>query len=329
MSGPLIIAVPAKGRLQESAEALFSSAGLALTKPRGARDYRGTINGLADIEVAFLSASEITQQLAQGLVHLGITGEDLVREMMPDADAKVVLLDGLGFGHANVVVAVPQAWIDVRSMADLDDVATAFRLKRQRRMRVATKYVNLTRRFFASHGIADYRIVESAGATEGAPAAGTAELIVDITTTGATLAANGLKVIEDGVILRSQANLVAARGATWDDARRATACLLLDRIAAQKRAHSYREVRTRFTGMNDALLNVAREKFGVAAPFGGPTSSGMLTLHCPPKHVHALASFLREHGAEAVSVAALDYVYVRDNVLFARLNAELERSRQA
>ena len=134
-------------------------------------------------------------------------------------------IDGLGFGFANVVVAVPQAWIDVRSMADLDDVATAFRLQHDRKMRVATKYVNLTRDFFSEHGIVDYRIVESSGATEGAPAAGTAELIVDITTTGATLAANGLKVVDDGIILRSQANLVAARGATGARRERETARL--------------------------------------------------------------------------------------------------------
>ena len=132
------------------------------------------------------------------------------------------MIDGLGFGSANVVVAVPQAWIDVRSMADLDDVATAFRHRHDRKMRVATKYLNLTRDFFASHGIADYRIVESSGATEGAPAAGSAELIVDITTTGTTLAANALKIVDDGVILRSQANLVASRGAPWGDAERET-----------------------------------------------------------------------------------------------------------
>ena len=127
--------------------------------------------------------------------------------MIPAADDKVVLLEGLGFGHANVVVAVPEAWIDVRDMADLDDVATAFRTRHDRRLRVATKYLNLTRGFFARHAIVDYRIVESTGATEGAPAAGSAELIVNITTTGTTLAANGLKIVEDGVILRSQANL--------------------------------------------------------------------------------------------------------------------------
>ncbi len=187
MSSPLVLAVPAKGRLQENAEAFFARSGLQLVKPRGARDYRGTVVGLDGIEVAYLSASEITAHLAAGSVHLGVTGEDLVREQMPDADSRVVLIEALGFGLATVVVAVPQAWIDVRTMADIDDVATAFRHTHGRRMRVATKYINLTREFFAAHGVIDYRIVESAGATEGAPAAGTAELIVDITTTGATL----------------------------------------------------------------------------------------------------------------------------------------------
>ena len=170
----LVLAVPAKGRLQENAERFFARAGLELVKPRGVRDYRGAVARLDGAEVAFLSASEITQQLAAGAVHFGITGEDLVREMIPAADAKVVLIDALGFGHANVAVAVPQSWIDVRSMADLDDVATSFRLTHDRRLRVATKYINLTRGFFARHGILDYRIVASAGATEGAPAAGTA-----------------------------------------------------------------------------------------------------------------------------------------------------------
>jgi ATP phosphoribosyltransferase len=221
------------------------------------------------------------------------------------------------------VVAVPQAWIDVRNMADLDDVATAFRHHHDRKLRVATKYVNLTRAFFAAHGIIDYRIVESSGATEGAPAAGSAELIVDITSSGATLAANGLKVVEDGVILRSQANLVAARGAQWGKTEREIARVILDRIAAQARARAFREVRSRFAACNDALLADAKARFGVQTPFGGPTSSGMLTLHCPPDQVYALTSFLRANGAEAVSVADLGYVFSRDNPLYAKFEAGL------
>ncbi len=323
MSAPLVLAVPAKGRLQENAEAFFARSGLNLIKPRGARDYRGAIAGLDGVEVAYLSASEITTQLAAGSVHFGVTGEDLVREMIPDADSKVVLIEGLGFGFATVVVAVPQAWIDVRTMADIDDVGTSFRHAHGRKMRVATKYINLTREYFSAHGIVDYRIVESAGATEGAPAAGTAELIVDITTTGATLAANGLKIIEDGVILRSQANLVAARGAQWGNSERETARVILDRVAAQQRARAFREVRARFAACDAKLVESAKQKFGVETPFGGPTSSGMLTLHCPPTQVYALTSYLRENGAEAVAVADLDYVFSRDNPLYAKLEAGL------
>lgn len=323
MTQKLVLAVPAKGRLQENAEAFFARSGLTLVKPRGARDYRGAVVGLDTIEVAYLSASEITAQLGAGTVHMGVTGEDLVREQMPDADERVVLLEGLGFGSATVVVAVPQAWIDVRTMADIDDVATAFRHTHGRRMRVATKYINLTRDFFAKHGVIDYRIVESAGATEGAPASGSAELIVDITTTGATLAANGLKIVEDGVILRSQANLVASRRANWDAGCRETARVILDRIAAQGRAKSFREVRARFAACDARLVEDAKIKFGIATPFGGPTSSGMLTLHCPPAQVYALTSYLREHGAEAVAVADLDYVFSKDNPLYAKLEAGL------
>jgi len=220
---------------------------------------------------------------------------------------------------------VPQAWIDVRTMADIDDVATAFRHHHGRKMRVATKYINLTRDFFSAHGVIDYRIVESSGATEGAPAAGTAEMIVDITTTGTTLTANGLKVVEDGTILRSQANLVASRGADWGKTERDLARVILDRVAAQARARAFSEVRARFAAGTDMLVENAKRKFGIEAPFGGPTATGMLTLHCPPDQVYALTSFLRENGAEAVAVAELDYVFSRDNPLYAKLEAGIGR----
>lgn len=234
----LVIASPSKGRLQENATAFFARAGLELTQGRGARDYRGAIAGLDGVEVAFLSASEITSRLARGEAHLGVTGEDLVREEIADVENAVALLTPLGFGAANVVVAVPQAWIDVRTMADLADVAGGFRARHGRGLRVATKYVNTTRRFFARQGVCDYRIVESSGATEGAPAAGSADLIVDITTTGATLAANALKILDDGVILRSQANLVASLAATWTETAREAARVILAHRGRRSRAYN-------------------------------------------------------------------------------------------
>ncbi len=229
MNGSLILALPSKGRLQEEAEALFARAALPLEK-RGGRNYRGRLAGLDGIEVAFLSAAEIARELAAGTIHLGITGEDLLRETVPGLEERVALLAPLGFGRADVVVAVPELWIDVWTMEDLDDVAAGFRARHGRRLRIASKYWNLTQRFFAAHGIALYRVVESFGATEGAPAAGTADAVVDITTTGATLAANHLKVLEDGLVLRSEAQLAMSRAAIWEDAQKQMATSLLQRL---------------------------------------------------------------------------------------------------
>jgi ATP phosphoribosyltransferase len=216
MSAPLVLAIPSKGRLQAVSLECFARAGLEIVPAGSARSYRGSIASLADVEIAYLSAPEIAREIGAGTVHAGITGRDQVEETVPDFATRTDFLVPLGFGQCEVVVAVPEPWIDVDTMADLDDVAAAFRPQHGRRLTVATKYIAVTRRFFAGHGIADYRIVESLGATEGAPASGTADLIVDITSTGATLAANGLKVLSDGVILKSEAHLVASRAAAWD-----------------------------------------------------------------------------------------------------------------
>lgn len=216
MSSRITLAIPSKGRLMEQTTDVFAKAGLVVRKVGHARGYRGEIDGLPCVDVAYVSSSEIAAALKDGSVHLGITGEDLVRETMSDADTRVSFLAALGFGFADVVVAVPACWIDVTSVADLEAAARIFRATHGRWPRAATKYKNITRRFFASHGYGDYRIVESLGATEGAPAAGTAEFIVDITTTGETLRANGLRILDDGVILKSQANLIASNIAGWN-----------------------------------------------------------------------------------------------------------------
>ncbi len=208
MSDNLIFAVPSKGRLMEQCAETLSRAGLVLRKTGPERGYRGEIEGLDGVEVAFISAAEIVRHLRTGEAHLGITGRDLVEENIHDFASKVEFVHTFAFGPADVVVAVPACWLDVRVMRDLEDIAVALRRGKGRRLRVATKYMNLTRRFFAAHDIASYRIVESLGATEGTPTAGGADLIVDITTTGETLRANGLRVLDDGVILRSHANLV-------------------------------------------------------------------------------------------------------------------------
>ena len=230
MSDKLTLAIPSKGRLMEQTTEVFAKAGLVVKKVGHARGYRGEIEGLPGIDVAYVSSSEIAAALKAGSVHLGITGEDLVRESMSDADTRVTFLKALGFGFADVVVAVPACWIDVSTVADLEAAARIFRRAHGRWPRAATKYKNLTRQFFARHGYGDYRIVESLGATEGTPASGTAEFIVDITTTGETLRANGLRILDDGVILKSQANLIAANMAAWTPELEALRARLVSRL---------------------------------------------------------------------------------------------------
>lgn len=214
----ITVALPSKGRMKEDALAAFERAGFPVVQNGTSRSYRGRIEGAEDIEVAFLSASEIARELGNGGVDFGITGEDLIREGLAEADDRVEICARLGFGQANVVVAVPDVWFDVETMADLGDVAADFRARHGRRLAIATKYWRLTQQFFsATHGIQLYRIVESLGATEGAPASGSADIIVDITSTGSTLKANHLKVLSDGVILRSEACLVRARKPEHED----------------------------------------------------------------------------------------------------------------
>ena len=296
----LIVAVPSKGRLQENAFAFFARAGLELQQGRGARDYRGVIAGLDNVEAAFLSASEITGRLARGEVHFGVTGEDLVREEISDVRQRVELLAPLGFGSANVVVAVPQAWIDVRDMADLADVAGGFRaLQRQRN----------------PSGRMQHK-------AQGAPAAGSADLIVDITTTGATLSANALKILDDGVILRSQANLVASLGAPWGEQAREAARIILSRIAAEEEARTTRELRTRLGEVTDKLLRKAEAKFG--ATLRERNGNGSVTFAAPANKVASLADWLIAHGAQTVTSGKLDYVFRADNELWGRLAARLD-----
>lgn len=213
----IILGLPSKGRLMDDARAWFADRGLRVVRSDSDREYAGRIEGVAGVDLALLSAGEIPRELAAGRIHLGVTGEDMVRERIPDADAIVRLLAPMGFGFADLVIAVPDAWADVETVDDLDAVAGRLRARLGRPLRIATKYHLLVRRFLRARGVADCLLVDSQGATEGVVRQGTAEAIADITTSGATMVANRLRPLEDGVILRSQAqlclSLTAPRGA--------------------------------------------------------------------------------------------------------------------
>jgi ATP phosphoribosyltransferase len=261
MSGeaPLIIGFPSKGRLKEQAEAWLADCGFGLSVDGGERGYRASLSNLPGVQVQLISAGDIAAALDVGDVHLGVTGEDLLRERGEAMDGRVVLLRALGFGRADLIVAAPQSWIDVETMADVEEVAAAHVARTGRRLRVATKYLVQTRAFFARAGIADYRIVESSGATEGAPASGAAELVVDITTTGATLRANALKVLADGLILKSQAQLAASLAADWTPAQLGSVRRLMGAVEARARAQ--RLALVTWPADQDARAEAATESF--------------------------------------------------------------------
>ncbi len=238
----LSFAIPSKGRLKQNTETWLAACGFRLRQIGGGRGYTAALDGQPEIDILLLSAGEIAEGLISGSLHLGITGEDLLYNMSTDIERDVHVLRRLGFGRADLVVAVPAAWLDVDTMADLEAAGAQFRLQHGRRLRVATKYMRATRHFFAARSVGEYRLVESAGATEAAPAAGSADLIVDITSTGATLKANGLKVLSDGVILASEASLVAGRNADWSDAVREALGGLLDAVEAEAAAQGLKKI---------------------------------------------------------------------------------------
>jgi ATP phosphoribosyltransferase len=207
---PMIFAIPSKGRLKDQVEAWLAECGFKLEMTGGARGYSRRAVGPAGRVGAAAVGRRHRRRPGQRRAAPGRHRRGPAARARRRHGRRVMLLRALGFGRADLVVTAPKSWLDVDTMADIDEVGHAHLAKTGRRLRVATKYVTQTRAFFARHGVADYRIVESSGATEGAPAAGAAELVVDITTTGATLAANGLKILSDGVILKSQAQLTAS-----------------------------------------------------------------------------------------------------------------------
>ena len=226
----LKLGVPSKGRLMDKTVEWFARHGIDLGRSGSEREYAGFVRGIEGVELVLLSEGEIPRELAAGRIHLGVTGTDLVREKLGQWDQQVEELAELGFGQADLVIAVPRCWVDVARLDDLDAVAAAFRARHGFRLRIATKYHRLTRDFLRENGVADYQLVDSQGATEGTIKNETAEAIADITSSGDTLRANHLKILEDGLILKSQATLFRARSAPVDDAQRTRLSALRARL---------------------------------------------------------------------------------------------------
>jgi len=226
----LKLGVPSKGRLMDKTFQWFARRDIALERSGSEREYAGKVGGIDGVSLVMLSAGEIPRELASGRIHLGVTGTDLVMEKLPRWEQQLQEVAPLGFGQADLILAVPQFWVDVDTLDDLDAAAAGFRAAHGHRMRIATKYHRLVREFLRRAGVADYALVDSQGATEGTVNNETAEMVADITSTGETLRANHLKLLSDGLILRSQATLWRSRVATYSDADKATLEDLLARL---------------------------------------------------------------------------------------------------
>lgn len=211
----LRLAIPSKGRLQSQTQDWFAARGIQLERTGSEREYSGRVAGVKGVELIMLSASEIPRALAEGRVHLGVTGLDLIQEQFGETGIEIEVLAELGFGHADLIIAVPKLWLDVETLDDLDEVAGNFRKQHGFRLRIATKYHALVRNFMQAKGIADYQLVDSQGATEGTIRNLAAEAIADITSTGSTLDANHLKILDGGLILKSQAALCRSHAEPW------------------------------------------------------------------------------------------------------------------
>ena len=224
------IGVPSKGRLMEKTFEWFGAHGIELSRTGSEREYAGAVSGIDGVELVLLSAGEIPRELAAGRIDLGVTGTDLIREKLAVWDTQVQTLAELGFGHADLVLAVPSGWVDVDTLDDLDAVAAAFRKTHGFRLRIATKYHRLVREFLKEQGVADYQLVDSQGATEGTVKNLTAEAIADITSSGETLKANHLKVLADGLVLKSQATLFGSKHAELSYADQSVFDALMDKL---------------------------------------------------------------------------------------------------
>lgn len=227
----LKLGVPSKGRLMDKTFDWFDRRGITLQRTGSDREYAGAVDGIEGVTLQLLSAGEIPRELAAGRIHLGVTGTDLVMEKLALWEQLVEPVQALGFGHADLIIAVPSAWIDVDTMDDLDAVASAFRSRHGHRLRIATKYHRLLRAFLKAHGVADYALVDSQGATEGTVANETAEAIADITSSGETLRANQLKTLSDGLVLQSEATLWRSRVPNLDSKDRETMAKLLAQVS--------------------------------------------------------------------------------------------------
>jgi ATP phosphoribosyltransferase len=328
------LALPSKGVIADPTISFLQDCGLRVDKPNP-RQYTGTIPAIPGVEVLFQRVNDVVYKVSDGTVEFGITGLDVVREH-PNDDL-VIMHPDLGYGYCRLVVAVPESWIDVVTTADLAEVALDFRENKQRNLRVATKYPMLTRQFFHSWGIHHFTLVNAEGAIEAAPTIGYADVIVDLAQTGTTLRENHLKALADGVLVESQACLIANRAALHNPDTLEIARRLLERIDAALIGREYAQLSVNIRGESAEVVaqRVAQNPLthGLKGPTIAPVfgvddgDSGWFTvgITIPAKNLLPAVEYLRSIGAAQVVVVPVRYLFLENSPSFARLCAQLDK----
>jgi ATP phosphoribosyltransferase len=320
----LVIALPSKGRLQEQCVNFLSGCGFDVRRVGNGREYVSSLVGLDDVDVIYFRPEEIPTRIEQGDAHAGITGEDLYREYGEGPPASLLLMPKLGFGGARLVVAVPQSWVDVSTMNDLDEAAMLFHQRHGRSLRVATKFSRLTRGFLSESGIVEYSLVESSGATEGAPAAGIADFVVDLTSTGTTLAENHLKEIAGGTVLQTEACLIASlRDALWSDRAKAALEHLVEQIEARIRATSQLVLRFSIPPKTASRTKLQLiEKYGCVVSSWNETANStaagriFVVAYCPRARLYSVVTFLKSSEAAGIIVDRGEFIFEGPSLAF-------------
>lgn len=269
-SDTLRLALPSKGRIEEGARLFFERVGFPVRRPN-ARQYVGSLRGIPHVSVLFQRAADIVTKVESGLADVGITGLDFVAEHQGDNDAVIVLMPDLGFSRCRFVVEVPEAWVDITTIADLADLAADFRA-RGRTLRVITDSPNLVKDFLYAHGVAYFVVIEGEGGLEAAPAIDTADIVADRTETGTTLRDNRLKEVDGGTIMETQACLIGNRRELLaSPAKREQLRQIMEFAEAHLRSKHYRTLTANVRG--ESAAEVAAHVIQQVATAGtlGPT----------------------------------------------------------
>jgi ATP phosphoribosyltransferase len=334
MNDRMTLALPSKGAIAEPTLNFLRDCGLRVDKPNP-RQYTGSIPALSNIDVLFQRVKDVVYKVSDGTAHLGITGLDVVQEN-PHPDL-MVIHDHLGYGHCELLVAVPEAWVDVENMADVVDVALDFREYHRRNLRVATTYTNLSRQFLHAQGIHHFTLVKAEGAIEAAPTLGYADIVIDLTQTGTTLRENHLKPISDGVIVESQACLIGNRRMFGDNPRALeTTRTLLEYIDSALQGRRYNQITTNICGSSAEAIAEKVMRNPVTRGLQGPTIAPIyaavaadgdhwytVTVIVDNKDLLSAVEYLRSIGGRQSSVIPVRYVFLENAPTFQQFREAL------